>query len=81
MGHPSGVHDRTAARCVEPSTDSAVEQSEGGVATGSLHTWLPELLLFEVLRLHLATAPAGERTDLGVRSPTHWRAARAVGAP
>lgn len=44
-----------AARWVEASVEYALEG-----APGSWSTRLPELLLLEVLRLHLATAPAAE---------------------
>jgi AraC-like DNA-binding protein len=68
-----------AARWVEASIAYAVEQSEGGFATSSLHTRLPELLLVEVLRLHLATAPAGERGWLAaLRDPVLAPALAAV---
>lgn len=51
--HPTGG----AARWVTASVDYAMEQSAGR-RPGSLSTRLPELLLVEVLRLHLATAPS-----------------------
>jgi AraC-like DNA-binding protein len=50
-----------AASWVEASISYALEASAAGDAADSVVTRLPELLLVEVLRLHLATAPAVER--------------------
>jgi AraC-like DNA-binding protein len=56
----------------------AVEESSGQ-HRGLPSTKLPELLLIEVLRLHLATAPASERGWLaGVRDPLLAPAMRAI---
>jgi AraC-like DNA-binding protein len=49
-----------AARWVEANIAYALEASSGG-RSSLVSTRLPELLLVEVLRLHLATAPAVER--------------------
>jgi AraC-like DNA-binding protein len=49
-----------AGRWVEASVTYALEESSGG-RSEHLSTRLPELLLIEMLRLHLATAPAVER--------------------
>ena len=49
-----------AARWVEANIAYALEESSGG-RSEAVSTRLPELLLVEVLRLHLATAPAVER--------------------
>ncbi len=49
-----------AARWVEANITYALEASSGG-RSELVSTRLPELLLIEVLRLHLATAPAVER--------------------
>ena len=49
-----------AARWVEANIAYALEASSGG-RSEFVSTRLPELLLVEVLRLHLATAPAVER--------------------
>jgi hypothetical protein len=49
-----------AARWVEANITYALAQSSGG-RSEPVSTRLPELLLIELLRLHLATAPAVER--------------------
>ena len=49
-----------AARWVEASIEYALDAAAGG-ADSTLTTRLPELLLVEVLRLHLASAPAADR--------------------
>jgi AraC-like DNA-binding protein len=50
----------SAAGWVRASIDYALELSDGrGATAGPLHARLPELLLVEVLRLHLTTAPSG----------------------
>ncbi len=53
--HPTGP----AARWVRANVDYALEQSSAGAL--GMPTRLPELLLVEVLRLHLASAPAVDR--------------------
>jgi AraC-like DNA-binding protein len=53
---PSGA----AASWVEASIAYALEESEGASADSVVATRLPELLLIEVLRIHLATAPAAD---------------------
>src|SRR5207245_4381776 len=60
-----------AGRWVEASIAYALEESSGA-RSEDMSTRLPELLLIEVLRLHLATAPAVER---------RWVAARRVPGP
>ena len=52
----------TAARWVQANIDYALQQTSATpVAAGGMHARLSELLLIEVLRLHLASAPAAER--------------------
>lgn len=50
--------DEATARWVQASIDYAVTQSEVSLTSTSAPTRLPEMLLTEVLRAHLATAPA-----------------------
>jgi AraC-like DNA-binding protein len=50
-----------AAHWVEASTAFAVEASSGAPLTHDLSTRVAEPLLVEVLRLHLATAPAADQ--------------------
>lgn len=52
-----------AARWVTASIEYAVQQSAAATPGGAVGTRLPELLLVEVLRLHLTTAPS---------SPSGW---------
>lgn len=49
------------ARWVASGIEVALEASAPDSNTGMVATKLPELLLIEVLRLHLSTAPAGDR--------------------
>jgi AraC-like DNA-binding protein len=51
--------DGPARRWVGSSIDYAMSLAEGGTAPSP--TRIPELLLLEILRLHLASAPAAER--------------------
>ncbi|RAS67116.1 AraC family transcriptional regulator [Lentzea atacamensis] len=48
------------AQWVRSSIDYAVAVSENSLPTGSIPTQLPELLLVEAVRLHLASAPAAD---------------------
>ena len=52
--------DGTAAGWVHASIEYALEYSDPAKAGGMIATRLPELVLIEVLRLHLATAPAAD---------------------
>ena len=54
VAHPDGA----AGRWVAASVDYALAISTGNQRADPISTRLPELLLVEVLRLHLATAPA-----------------------
>lgn len=59
-----------AARWVRSSIDYALAMSSAAPNADPAATRLPELLLVEVLRLHLASAPAAERGWLGaLRDP------------
>jgi AraC-like DNA-binding protein len=59
-----------AARWVAASIDYALASSSGNPHADPVSTRLPELLLIEVLRLHLATAPAIDRGWIGaLRDP------------
>jgi AraC-like DNA-binding protein len=49
-----------AARWLRASVEYALAISSGAVPTDPISTRLPELLLIEILRLHLASAPAAE---------------------
>jgi AraC-like DNA-binding protein len=51
----------TAATWVESSLTYVLEACEGGQSSSQLMVQLPALLLAEVLRLHLSSAPAAER--------------------
>jgi AraC-like DNA-binding protein len=56
------VPDGAAARWIEASISYALEEAASStVRSGVASTRLPELVLVEVLRLHLATAPAVDR--------------------
>jgi len=60
----------SAARWVRSSIDYALELSFGSPADGASDPRLSELLLLEVLRLHLASAPAAEHGWIGaLRDP------------
>jgi AraC-like DNA-binding protein len=50
--------DTATARWVQASIDYAVAQSEASLPSAAAPTRLPEMLLTEVLRAHLASAPA-----------------------
>jgi AraC-like DNA-binding protein len=52
--------DEATARWVQASIDYAVAQSEAALASTPAPTRLPEMLLTEVLRAHLASAPSIE---------------------
>lgn len=52
--------DEPAAQWVRASIEYALAISSGTVASDAASTRLPELLLIEMLRLHLASAPAAE---------------------
>jgi len=55
------LHEGTAAGWVQASITYALEESVPTSASGSvIATRLPELVLIEVLRLHLASAPAAD---------------------
>ena len=54
-----------AARWVAASVDYAIASSTGRQRADPISTRLPELLLVEVLRLHLATAPAADHGWIG----------------
>jgi transcriptional regulator GlxA family with amidase domain len=71
------------ARWVDANVSYALEQHTAFGPLASISTRLPELLLIEVLRLHLATAPAVERGWLAaLRDPVLASALSMVhGAP
>lgn len=50
-----------ASQFVESAISWALATTSGYVPTDNVSTRLPELLLIEVLRLHLASAPAADR--------------------
>jgi AraC-like DNA-binding protein len=53
--------DGPAAQWVESSINFALSTTNGSLPQDQQSTRLPELLLIEVLRVHLATAPVAER--------------------
>ena len=55
------VPDGPAAGWIKASVDYALEATEHPDDASPISTRLPELVLIEVLRLHLATAPAAEQ--------------------
>jgi AraC-like DNA-binding protein len=57
--------DGPASRWLRTSVEYALELSESALPTTPAPTKLPELLLGEVLRLHLASAPAADHGWLG----------------
>lgn len=58
------------AAVVESSLRCVLEATEGGTADSQLLARLPAIVLAEVLRLHIATAPAADRGWLGaLRDP------------
>ena len=68
-----------AAQWVQASMDYAVAQSDASISPGRTPTRLPELLVTEVLRTHLASAPAIEHGWIAaLRDPVLGRALAAI---